>query len=50
MMLQNQRTRPGRRQQIGAEREEEEAEVDREDVVDLGVDVVEVAEEVSNPL
>jgi hypothetical protein len=44
-MRQSQRTRRGRKQQTGAEREAEEVVVDREDVVDLGADVVEVAEE-----
>lgn len=50
MMRQSQRTRRGRRQQIGAEREGEEVGVDREDGVDLEVDVVEVVEEAFNPL
>jgi len=44
-MRQSQRTRRGRKLQTGAEREAEEDVVDREDVVDLGADVVEVAEE-----
>jgi hypothetical protein len=50
MMRQSQRTRRGRRQQTEAEREEEEVGVVQEDVVDSGVDVVEVAEEGFNPL
>jgi hypothetical protein len=45
MTRQSQRTRPERRQQIGAEPEVEEAGVDQEDVADLEVGVEEVAEE-----
>ena len=45
MTRQSQRTRPERRQQIGAEPGVEEAGVDQEDVADLEVDVEEVAEE-----
>ena len=45
MTRQSQRTRPERRQQIGAELEVEEAGVDQEDVADLEVGVEEVAEE-----
>lgn len=45
MTRQSQRTRPERRQQIGAEPGVEEAGVDQEDVADLEVDVEEAAEE-----
>jgi hypothetical protein len=48
MMHQSPRTRRERRQQIGAEPEAEEVEVDREDVAALGVDVEEVAAEDSD--
>ena len=49
MMRQSQRTKRERRQQIGAEPEAEEAGVDREDEVDLEVDVEGVAEEDFEP-